>query len=166
MNPFTERETSLVHRLGLSREEIKLQRDALLKERIDWLALARGAIHWTASAVAKVETALQLKNAPGAPQTDSSTAESTDEIKTPPGEHTEAHAPAEVVEEMTVHRCNFPNSTLIQARRKDGSVVTVRVRSSKHFRPTLPNGRPMTLPVRREGSWWVAVRCPRWPGKW
>lgn len=79
------------------------------------------------------------------------------------------------IEELTV--CSSPGPTgwhfgnhhLIQARRKSGEVVVVRVMDSRKFLPRQGDGTPMVFPARKSdgGNWWVITgREPRWKGRW
>jgi len=63
---------------------------------------------------------------------------------------------------------HHPNPRVISARRVNGDVVYVRVSESRNFVSRLPDGSPMTLRARLEGTppnWSLIGRCPRWLGR-
>jgi len=139
-------ESELVLRLGLSRSELHGLRDRLAADH--WRRGKHDRVEWSA---AGVDFALSLLGAEKAAL--------AQEIAAPA-------APASV-ESLTVRRWDFPNPQVIECQKQDGTVVLVRVKSNKNFRPKLANGEPMTVPARQvNGQWWLQGPCPRWPGKW
>jgi hypothetical protein len=68
---------------------------------------------------------------------------------------------------LTFIQGNFPNRAIIRAKRQNGDLVMVRVKSSQNFTLKDHTGKPMTFPAVYEGGIWVIKRpCPRWRGKW
>jgi hypothetical protein len=87
----------------------------------------------------------------------------------------EATAAASVEEDLLVSsnprfgRFHFRNPNIIQARRKNGELVYVRVVSSGHYQPQMRNGAPMLVRAKKspESNLWLrSGRDPRWPGQW
>jgi hypothetical protein len=68
---------------------------------------------------------------------------------------------------VTFVRGGFGNKRIVQAKRKNGEIVNVRVVDSSNFRLRLINGDPMKFPVIKEKYGWVLKgRPPRAPGRW
>ena len=70
-------------------------------------------------------------------------------------------------ETVTFMRGGFDNRQIVQAKRKNGELIHVRVHDSSNFRLRLINGEPMRFPAIKEKYGWVLVgRPPRQPGRW
>lgn len=143
-------ETALVARLGISRAAVKGHRKRALDEGVHWRKAGRVIVYTEAGAARLIE----VVGVP-APQ---------DEAKSLTRE---GESKADALEELTFVRGGFVNDRVILARREGGEVVTVRVRTSKNFRPADHRGEPMRFPARFDGGVWMIERpLPRWPGKW
>lgn len=166
--PFTIRESVLAERLGLTQRDVAKERK-LFEQGRDWDMVEKRVL-WTLEASMRLAAALDITLLPA----DLEASEPSGGAGTPATEEKlQDDAPSvQHTEEMTVVRWRFPNERIIQCRRQDGSLVFVRVRSSKNFRPflsssTASNPKPMTLRAYRDHTAWALVgNCPRWPGKW
>ena len=68
---------------------------------------------------------------------------------------------------VTFVKGGFGNQQIIQAKRKNGEIINVRVGDSSNFRLRLINGEPMVFPATKEKYGWVLKgRPPRAPGRW
>ena len=68
---------------------------------------------------------------------------------------------------VTFVRGGFGNRRIVQAKRKSGELINVRVHDSNNFRLRLINGEPMRFPATKEKYGWVLKgRPPRQPGRW
>ena len=69
-------------------------------------------------------------------------------------------------ETVTFVKGGFGNRQLIQAKRKNGEVISVRVKDNKNFGFD-QFGKPLRFPATKEKYGWVFKgRPPRQPGKW
>ena len=81
----------------------------------------------------------------------------------------DGHEELQVASSPRFGRFHFRNPKVIQARRKNGELVTVRVHSSAHYQPLLRDGKPMLVRAQQQPGtnvWTRAGRDPRWPGRW
>lgn len=166
--PFTIRESFLAERLGLTQRDVAKERK-LFEQGRDW-DLVEKRVLWSVSAAMQLAAGLGIS----LPAADLEAPETPGGIPTPPSEEKpQGDTPSmQHTEEMTVVRWRFPNERIIQCRRQDESLVFVRVRSSKNFRPflsssTSTNPKPMVIRAYRDRNGWaLSGNCPRWPGKW
>lgn len=141
-------ESELTKRLGISRDSIAGLRKRSLTRGEDWSKAGRVIVYTKSGA----ERLIKLAG-----------------ISIPPDEKklSTAATNGHSEEELTFIRGGFTNRRIIQAKRKNGELVSVRVRSTKNFTPNDHLGFPMTFPARRDGGVWVLTRpLPRWRGKW
>ena len=141
-------ESDLAKKIGVSRLIIKDHRNHSLKEGNDWEKKGRTIVYTQ-------QGAERLMNILG--------------VNPPENELTTLHKADSDSgrEELVFVRGGFTNDRVIQAKRESGELVTVRVRTSKNFRPTDAKGEPMRFPAVRDGAAWrIARALPRWPGKW
>lgn len=62
---------------------------------------------------------------------------------------------------------HFPNKGLMMGLRSNGEKIKVWCRDSKFFRPTLTNGDPMLIEVKKQGERWeYQGKMPRSLGRW
>ena len=147
MSDFVVAEMGLVERLGVTRAVLKAWRDANLVRGRDWAAISKNVL-LTQEAAERLVLALGVsapvleKNAAHASKNDSG----------------EASIPE--VEELVMVRA-FRNPKLIEARRKNGVGVMVRVQSNENFRPGM-----VLRAVQGQTLWALKGRCPRFPGKY
>lgn len=96
-------------------------------------------------------------------------------LKLPLGAPTPEKTPEDGGEDLTVESSpqrdgyHFANKFLIQAKRKNGEVVTVRVLDSSKYVKATRAGKPMELRAMKAagGNWWLLTgREPRWKGVW
>lgn len=142
------KESELCLRLGISRDSIASLRKAHLERGVDWRKLGRIVVYTENGAE-------RLIKATGVPFQ----SEDKKALKEPRDQQNE--------ETLTFIQGNFPNRKIIKAKRENGVMVFVKVKTSENFRPNDHTGKPMTFPAREDGNVWIMTRPhPRWPGKW
>jgi len=142
-------ESELSKKLGITRESIAGHRKRNLNKGKDWRKAGRVIVYTQ-------EGAERLMDVVGC-------VISTDEKETLTEQNKSKNE-----EILTFIQGGFPNKRIIKAKRKNGELVMVRVKTSENFRPTDHLGNPMTFPADLDGGnvWNIARSLPRWPGKW
>lgn len=141
-------ELELSKKLGITKQKVAEYRKAQLTRGEDWKKDGRTVVYTTAGAERLIEVV---------------------GITTPTAETKAITEPIRTLNEeiLTFIQGNFPNRAIIRAKRQNGDLVMVRVKSSQNFTLKDHTGKPMTFPAVYEGGIWVIKRpCPRWRGKW
>jgi len=147
-NPINE--DQLAKKIGISRTALKGHRNRILDKDIHWKKAGR-VIIYSEEGVSRLMDEVGVHTP-------------KDELK---ATLREVSAKEGDTEELVFVRGGFANDRVIIAKRVNGELVTVRVRTSKNFRPADAKGQTMKFPAKREGSVWMIARpIPRWPGKW
>lgn len=141
-------EAELSKKLGINRESVAARRKRFLTRSEDWYKAGRTIVYSKIGAERLIKTvgvSLPVKEEKA--------------LTAPSNGHSE--------EMLTFIQGGFPNRRIIKAKRKNGELVMVRVKSSENFTSKDHRGEPMTFPARQEGGIWAIARpTPRWRGKW
>jgi len=147
MSDFVVSEMGLVERLGVTRAILKMWRDANLVRGRDWDAVAKNVM-------LTQEAAGRLSQSFGIP------APISEKNAAPPSLNASTEVLIPEAEEVSMVR-PFRNPQLIEARRKNGALIMVRVQSNVNFRTGM-----VLRAVQGQSLWVLKGRCPRYPGKY
>lgn len=170
---FLHAERDLAEALGIPQKKLRsVRQDDLTVDR-DW-ATVGGEVRYSEDGRAALLAALKITP----PAEHSAPKNSPGDVPPPPraepdgGEHGFALAPGTLAallrpapgtpEDLVCVKCYAPNRRMLEAKRKNGDAVLVRVKDNRNLKPG------MTMKCRfAEGRMWeLAQRLPRWPGKW
>lgn len=158
-------EAKLAEQLGLSRDELRYLRETHCTEGAHFRR-ERGHVFWTPAGIASAKKEAGAGGA--ADQAGSAGREKDGAADAPPVAPEGAGEPATLAEEgvieLTVFSVPARNTRILDARKKDGRAVRVRVSSNVNFMPG------MTFQAKWgrefEDVYVLEGRCPRWRGKW
>jgi hypothetical protein len=159
---FTQWESKVAGRLGLSRDMMRALRTAHLVEHVDWLTIS-GRICLTEEAVGKIAAGLRLP-----PVADAATISTAETEKSAPGEATGTTA------RLLVWNSKMKNRRIIEAYAVGTNpslrqnILRVRVKNADNFMRVGYDGKPMELPVVHVQAdlYELVGPCPRKKGRW
>ena len=138
-------EDDIAAELGLDRDAMRGLRRAHLQEGVNWRRHQR-RVELSMDAVALIRSAVVGEKEPASPEA--------------PAAPEKEPAP----DLLTVLRIPR-NQRIVEAKKKDGRVVRVRVRDNKNFVAGMEI-RARHIPADFEDMMTLEGRCPRWRGRW